>query len=138
MIHFYDKSREIVMKLSDFSFDNEQEQSIRFSSTISYAFYKASQNIESYRFDLEDLLKELNLLHANKINSVLFRPIEGQLEICFKQLEFGCIAVSLKLNYVDVDNYTHNMYESMLMINYEIDQSFIPELINEIEMVLKR
>ena len=46
MIHFYDKSRKLVMGLSDFSFDNGEEQKIRFSSSISYAFYKALRSEE--------------------------------------------------------------------------------------------
>lgn len=136
MINFYDKNRNIVMELSDFAFDNEQEQKIRFSSNISYAFYNAQRDIEDYRIYFEDFLKELNLLNENKIKIAQFRPIERQLEIYFKQLEFGRIAVSIKLNYLDSDNFTHDMYESMLAINYEIDQSFLTELIGEISAVL--
>lgn len=125
------------MKLSNFSFDNEQEQRIRFSSSISYAFYEALRDIEDYKIYFENFLKELNLLYVNKINIAQFRPIERQLEFYFKQLELGHIAVSITLNYLDFDNSTHNMYESMLMINYEIDQSFLPELIEEISTVLR-
>lgn len=136
MIHFYDKNRKVVMKLFKFSFDDEQEQKIRFSSSISYAPYKAFQYIEDYKVYFEDFLKELNLLNENKIKIAQFRPIERQLEIYFKQLEFGRIAVSIKLNYLDSDNFTHDMYESMLAINYEIDQSFLTELIGEISAVL--
>jgi hypothetical protein len=136
MMHFYDKSRKLVMELSDFSFDNEEEQKIRFSSSISYAFYKALRNIEDYRICFENFLKELNLLYENKIKIAKFQPIERQLEIYFKQLEFGNIAATIKLNYLDFDNSSHNMYESMLVINYGIDQSFLPELIDEVSAVL--
>lgn len=136
MIHFYDKSRKLVMELSDFSFDNGEEQKIRFSSSISYAFYKALRDIEDYSICFENFLKELNLLYENKIEIAQFRPIERQLEIYFKQLEFGNIAATIKLNYLDFDNSSHNMYESMLVINYEIDQSFLPELIDEVSAVI--
>lgn len=136
MIHFYDKNRKLVMELSNFSFDNEEEQKIRFSSSISYAFYKALRDIEDFSFCFEDFLKELNLLNENKIKIAKFRPIERQLEIYFKQLEFGNIAATIKLNYLDFDNSSHNMYESMLVINYEIDQSFLPELIDEVSAVI--
>lgn len=135
-IHFYDKNRKLVMELSNFSFDNEEEQKIRFSSSISYAFYKALRDIEDFSFCFEDFLKELNLLNENKIKIAKFRPIERQLEIYFKQLEFGNIAATIKLNYLDFDNSTHDMYESILVINYGIDQSFLPELIDEISAVL--
>ena len=124
------------MELSNFSFDDEQEQKIRFSSSISYAPYKAFQYIEDYKVYFEDLLKELNLLYLNKIKIAKFRPIERQLEIYLKQLDFGSIAVSIRLNYLDVDNFSHSMYESALEINYEIEQSFLPELIADISAVL--
>jgi len=136
MIHFYDKSRKLVMELSDFSFDNEEEQKIRFSSSISYSFYRALRDIEDYSICFENFLKELNLLYENKIKIAKFQPIERQLEVYFKQLEFGNIAATIKLNYLDFDNSTHDMYESMLVINYGIDQSFLPELIDEISAVL--
>ena len=136
MMHFYDKSRKLVMELSDFSFDNEEEQKIRFSSSISYSFYRALRDIEDYSICFENFLKELNLLYENKIKIAKFQPIERQLEVYFKQLEFGNIAATIKLNYLDFDNSTHDMYESMLVINYGIDQSFLPELIDEISAVL--
>ena len=85
------------MELSNFSFDNEEEQKIRFSSSISYAFYKALRDIEDFSFCFEDFLKELNLLNENKIKIAKFRPIERQLEIYFKQLEFGNIAATIKI-----------------------------------------
>ena len=136
MIHFYNRSREVVMELYDFSSDNEQEQGIKFFANVSYAFYKASRHIEDYKVYFESFLKELELLYDNKTKAAQFIPIERQIEIYFKQLEFGHIAVSIKLNYLNFDNFTHNMYESMLVINYEIDQSFLPELIGEISAVL--
>lgn len=124
------------MELSNFSFDNEEAESIRFSSSISYAFYKAMRDINDFSFCFENFLKELNLLYENKIKIAKFQPIERQLEVYFKQLEFGNIAATIKLNYLDFDNSTHDMYESMLVINYGIDQSFLPELIDEISAVL--
>jgi hypothetical protein len=137
MIHFYDKNRKVVMELSNFSFYNEQETRIKFSTNISYAFYKASRNIDDFKVYFDNFLKKLRLLYDNKIKIVQFVPLERQLEIYFKQFEFGNIAVSIKLNCLDFNNFTHNMYESMLVINYEIDQSFLPELIGEISTVLK-
>lgn len=124
------------MKLFDFSFSEQEEPRIKFSSIISYSFYKASREIEDYKSFLEAFLKELNLLYANKIEIAKFVPLERQLEIYFRKLEFGQISVSIRLNNVDFDNFTHNLYESKLEINYEIDQSFLPELIDEISTVI--
>jgi hypothetical protein len=137
MTHFYDKNREVVMILHDFSFEDVGEARINFSADISYAIYKASRSISDFKIAFDKFLKELKLLYECKVTTAQFVPLERQLEIYFKQLEFGHIAVSIKLNYLDFDNFTHNMYESMLVINYEIDQSFLPELIGEISTVLK-
>jgi hypothetical protein len=135
MIHFYDKNRKVVMELSSFSFDNEQEQGIKFFADVSYAFYKASRYIKDYKVYFESFLKELELLYDNKTKIAQFIPIERQIEIYFKQCdEFGHIDVSIKLNYFDID---YTMHGSTLSINYTIDQSFLPELIDEIDRVVK-
>jgi len=134
MIHFYNKDREVVMELYDFSFDNKQEQGIKFFANISFAFYKVSLYIENYKVYFESFLKELELLYDNKIMIAQFIPIERQLEFIFKKCEFGHIDVSLELNHFNMD---YRMYHSMLIINYEIDQSFLPELIGEISKVVK-
>ena len=124
------------MGLSRFSFDNEQEQGIKFFANVSYVFYKASRHIEDYKVFFESFLNELELLYDNKTKIAQFIPIERQIEIYFKQCdEFGHIDVSIKLNYFDID---YTMYESTLSINYKIDQSFLPELIEEISTVLAR
>jgi len=123
------------MELYDFSFDNKQEQGIKFSANISFAFYKATQDIEDYKIYLESFLQELKFLYENKRITAQFIPIERQIEIYFKQCdEFGHIDISIKLNHFDID---YTMYESNLIINYKIDQSFLPELIKEIEAVMK-
>jgi hypothetical protein len=56
MIHFYNKNREVVMELYDFSFDNEQEQRMNFVVNISFAFYEASRDIEDNKVYLESFL----------------------------------------------------------------------------------
>jgi hypothetical protein len=136
MVHFYNKNREVVMKLYDFSFDNKYEQVVNFSVDISYVFYKASQNIEDYKVYFESFLQELKMLCDNERTVAQFIPIERQIEIYLKQSdEFGHIEVSIKLNHFDID---YMIYESTLIINYGIDQSFLPELIEEISAVIEQ
>jgi hypothetical protein len=48
-------------------------------------------------------------------------------------MEYGHILVTIKLNYQDIDMIA---FESMLSIQYKIDQSFLPELIREIELAM--
>lgn len=136
MIHFYNKNREMIMLLHDFSFDNREEQVMKFSADISFAFYKASQIIEDFEWYIEMFLTDLQLLYNEKKNSARFIPIERQIEIYLKRCdEFGHIDVSIKLNDFDIDQ---TMYESSLIANYRIDQSFLPELIKEFSEVVKR
>jgi hypothetical protein len=136
MVHFYNKNREVMMKLYNFSFDNKQEQIAKFSAGISFAFYTALQDIEVYKVYLESFLQELELLYDNKRKVAQFIPIERQLEIYFKRYDgVGHIHVSIKLNHFDIDDM---IFESTLTLNYKIDQSFLPELIEEISEVIKQ
>ena len=133
MITFYDRERKPIMVLSDFSFNNETIPSIHFSVNISYFFYKVSREIENYKVYFDDFLNELNLLYEGKIELAKFVPIERELEIYFRQLDFGHILGTIKVNRFDIDDI---MLESTLIIQYKIDQSFLPELIQKFSAVL--
>ena len=129
MITFYDRERKPIMVLSDFSFNNETIPSIHFSVNISYFFYRVSREIENYKVYFD----ELNLLYEGKIELAKFFPIERELEIYFRQLDFGHILGTIKVNRFDIDDI---MLESTLSIQYKIDQSFLPELIQKFSAVL--
>ena len=133
MITFYDKNRKTVLKLNDFSSDNEIETRIKFYATISYAFYTATRDCEDFKVYLEKFSNELKLLYNREIETAQFVPLERQIEIYFKQIEFGNILATIKLNYLVTE---YIKYDSSLVIQYESDQSFIPDLIAEINSVL--
>jgi hypothetical protein len=132
-VNFYNNKREIIMVLYDFSFENKQEPVVRFAADISYAFYKASRNIEDYTVYFNKFLEELKNLYAGNNTSAQFVPIERELEIYFKQMEYGHIFATIKLNHF---NMYYTVLQSTLLLQYEIDQSFLPELIEEIDTVL--
>jgi len=133
MISFYDKNRKIVLKLSDFNSDYQIETRIKFTANISYAFFTASSDIEDFKVYLENFSNELKLLYDSKVETAQFVPFERQIEIYFKQFDFDKILVTIKLNHSVID---YSECVSTLTIQYEIDQSFIPDLINEINVVL--
>ena len=133
MITFYDRERKPIIILSDFSFNNETIPTIHFSVNISYFFYKVSREIENYKVYFDDFLNELNLLYEGKIELAKFVPIERELKIYFRQLDFGHILGTIKVNRFDIDDI---MLESTLSIQYKIDQSFLPELIQKFSAVL--
>ena len=132
MINFYDKNREIVMKLTDFASDSEIETRLKFSANISYAIYTAKREVDDFKIYFTNFLNELKLLYDNKIEAAQYVPLEREIEIYFKQLELGHIIVTIKINH-SVPDYV--LCNSSLIIQYEIDQSFLPELIQEIEAV---
>jgi len=133
MIHFYNKDRKEIMVLRNFSFDDIGEPRINFYADISYAIYKASRYISDFKVYFDKFLKELGLLYDGKIKATQLIPLERMLEIYFEQMEYGHILVTIKLNHFNMD---YAMLQSMLLIKYEIDQSFLPELIEEISAVL--
>lgn len=134
MIIFYNKNRKIVMKLADFASDNEIETRLKFSANISYAIYTAKREVDDFKIYFTNFLNELKLLYENKIETAQYVPLEREIEIYFKRLELGHIIVTIKLNH-SVPDYV--LCDSSLIIQYEIDQSFLPELIQEIEEVIK-
>ena len=133
MVHFYNNKRELIMTLYDFSFGNEQEPVVCFAADISYAFYKASRNVKDYKSYFLKFLEELIFLYAGRTTTAQFVPINRELEIYFKPMENGHIFATIKLNHFNLD---YTMLQSSLLLQYEIDQSFLPELIEEIDTVL--
>ena len=121
------------MKLTDFASDNEIETRLKFLVNISYAVYTATSETEDFKVYFERFSNELKMLYDNKINIAQYVPLERQIELYFKQLELGHIMVTIKLNHSVFDDVLCN---SSLTIQYEIDQSFLPELIQEIETVI--
>lgn len=132
MIHFYNKDRKAIMILRDFSFNGIGEPRINFYADISYTIYKASRYISDFKGYFDKFLKELELFYDGKIKTAQLVPLERMLEIYFKQMEYGHILATIKLNHFNPDN----MLQSTLSIQYEIDQSFLPELIEEIRAVI--
>ena len=116
-----------------FASDNEIETRLKFSANISYAIYTAKREVDDFKIYFTNFLNELKLLYDNKIETAQYVPLERGIEIYFKRLELGHIIVTIKLNH-SVPDYV--LCDSSLIIQYEIDQSFLPELIQEIEAVI--
>ena len=133
MIQFYNKNREVVMVLHDFLIDNESETKLSFFVDISFSFYKASREIKDYKVYFDKFLEELKMLYEDKIKTAQFIPIQRELEIYFEKMNFGYILATIKMNYFNLDEV---MLQSTLSIQYNIDQSFLPELIDEINAVI--
>ena len=131
-IHFYDKQHQTIMSFSKFNYQiNEPDfhNFILFQIDVNYSFFQASINTECLDIDLKNFLIALQKLYNLEIEKISFiQTIEKNIEMHFKLTKFGHIEILTQLrNHID---------KSILQFEYEIDQSFLPELIEEIQTVI--
>ena len=124
-IHFKDTRGVQIMKFSEFSFPESSIKKVRFTVAINYDFFKARTIVESEKFDFEDLITGLNKIYKKEWKSVGFHLIEKQFTMRFDSEETGYIKACIKLS--------NRMFTGTLEIAYIMDQTFIPELIREVE-----
>ena len=127
-INFYNKNREIIMLFSNFYLNKSLEDCLSFAIDVNYSFIKAHYKIECYLVEFENFIFNLKKLYSRDLKIVYFEPLERQITLKFNWVDFGNIVVEVKI---------HNQMDSaVIYFKYEIDQSFLPELIEEISIVL--
>jgi len=133
-ICFYDKNRNTVMSFSDFTFQKDViSDIIYFQINIDYVFFNVKTKIECEKNDFENIVKNIQNLYDGKKQSIVFSHLERQLFIKFDSLEFGQIKVTVELfQYI----FYNNVCKAILQFEYETDQSFLPELIEEIKTAI--
>lgn len=133
-INFYDKERSLIMSFSDFSIIDEDLEKIKFTINLSFGFFNISVDTEIYISYLQHFTHEIQVLYNNIPceKQAEFIPIERDVDILLESGCFGDISVRIKLYY---DNMNHNA-NGVLECNYTIDQSFLPELIEELESMV--
>ena len=132
-INFYNKDRELEMSFSAFKFEiNEPNfpNYILFQIDVKHSFIQASIKTECLDIDFKNLLMDLQKLYNFEIKTISFvQTIEKNITINFNLIKFGQILVHVTIQ-KQIDS-------TILQFEYGIDQSFLPELISEIEEVLK-
>ncbi|HPA13319.1 MAG: hypothetical protein KA023_10120 [Bacteroidales bacterium] len=128
-INFKNNEGILLMRFSEFSFHDSAIKRVCFEIDVNYDFFKAKTQVESERFDFEDLIIGLNKIYQREWKSIGFSPIEKQFSMQFDLQENGQINVHVKLN--------NPMFTGKFEFKYVIDQTFIPELIKEIETAIK-
>ena len=131
MIHFYDKQRKLVMVMSNFV--QNGGDIISCDVEVAYGGFSCTTSIEEFKCLFERFKDELVELYNGQRETANLSLMERQLYIDFKSLENGLIFCTLHLNHFEIRDYE---YQSSLMTQYECDQSFLPELINEFDKVL--
>ena len=132
-INFYNGDRTLKMSFSDFLFQKNMpnfDNFISFRINVKNNFVQASVETESLEEDFTNFILKLRDLYEMRVKQISFvQTIEKNIVIDFKQKELEYIDVLVRID--------HYIEEATLQFEYEIDQSFLPELIEEIETTLE-
>ena len=132
-VNFYTGDRKLIMFFSDFLFQKNMpdfDNFISFRINVNNNFVQASVEAESLEEDFTSFILKLRDLYEMRVKQISFvQTIEKNIMIDFKQKESEYIDVLVRID--------HYIEEATLQFEYEIDQSFLPELIEEIETTLE-
>jgi hypothetical protein len=129
-INFYDKSRNKVIHLYDFQIKDNQCNPIffDFKGKITFDFFNINANFYAEINDFKQLLNSLRQMYVEKKKIAVFNPLDPKVSI---KIEFHNLR-----NIEVMCNFSNNI-SACLNFSYTIDQSFLPELIEEISDVIK-
>lgn len=128
-VNFYNGDRALIMSFSEFSIERYISNFISFHVYVKNDIIQASVNTECTEEDFTNFLAKLHDLYEMREKKISFlQSIENNIQIDFNRNEMGSILVSVRIE--DYINFT------MLQLEYGTDQSFLPELIEEIETTL--
>lgn len=132
-IHFYNSERQLEMTFSDFRVQRNRpdfNDFVSFQVNVQHGIVRASFNTECLDIDLVNFNLSLQKLYKTEVTTAsFFQTIEKNIKITFNQNEFGEIIVR-----VTIQNQIEN---TILDFAYGTDQSFLPELIQEIEAIIQ-
>ena len=109
-------------------FDDDFKRVV-FNLSIDFEFFKAQTTLDAEEFDFLNMKECLQKIYNREWKSFVFNPIGEQFSIQFDLQETGQIKVRSKLS--------NPMFTGKFEIEYITDQTFIPELIKEIEIAMK-
>lgn len=128
-VNFYDKSRNLVFQLKDFKFSNTKVlKVVSFTGEGNFDFINFNSSFEAEEYDFINLKLSLEKLYNGSQKFISFNPLSGRFFIKF----------SLDNNQINVNcEVSNDLSTVVLNLKYCIDQSFIPELLIELDKVLK-
>lgn len=131
-VNFYNGDRVLIMSFSDFLFQKNMldfDNFISFRINVKNSFVQASVETESLEDDFTSFVLNLRDLYEMRVKKISFlQSIENNIQVDFNLNEMGGILVSVR-----IEDYINS---TMLQLEYGTDQSFLPELIEEIETTL--
>jgi hypothetical protein len=106
----------------------EAPKIVTFTGIVNFDFFHIETDFEAEEYDFKNLLLSLERMHRREQKYASFNPLSPKIRIKLSE-DMGQIE-----NKVEICN---DLYTGNLQFKYEIDQSFLPELIGEISTVLK-
>ena len=131
MIVLKSKDGNSIVTLSDFEFQTEVIHHVSFNIKFDYDFFNASTRLDAEEYDFIDMKDCLiKMLEKKKPRSFYFKPMDLYLVIFFNLLENGDLFTTLELS--------NPMFKGQFKCEFIIDNSYIPELISQIDIVIDR
>jgi hypothetical protein len=129
IVNFYNKEKHLLMQFKDFQFNRDEVlQIVTFAGIVDFDFFHLETNFEAEEYDFRNLLLSLEKMHKREQKYVTFNPLSGKI----------IIKLTAEMGQIDVKVEIHNTLSTCkLEFKYSIDQSFIPELVKEIDAVMK-
>ncbi|MCO5251563.1 MAG: hypothetical protein M9949_09110 [Candidatus Kapabacteria bacterium] len=118
-----------ILKISNLKKEYyEYFKRVVFDLSIEFEFFKVETTLDGEESDFLNLKKCLEKLYDGEWKSFYFEPIGNSFQMHFELQENGQIKVHSKLY--------NAMFTGMLEFEYLTNQTFLPELIKEIDTVM--
>ena len=131
MVKFIDSNRKRVFVIDEMHINSKEYFDLSFMIKINYSFFWAEKTISCEKEKFVNFKNDLMNLYVGKNGDLFFSDYERNIDINMKKDEVGHIVANVTLRDF------HNMLESHVFFEYVFDQSFLPELIEEIETTLE-
>lgn len=130
MVEFIDSNRKRVFVIDEMHINSKEYFDLSFMIKINYSFFWAEKTISCEKEKFVNFKNDLMNLYVGKNGDLFFSDYERNIDINMKKDEVGHIVANVTLRDF------HDMLESHVFFEYVFDQSFLPELIEEIETTL--
>ena len=131
MVEFIDSNRKRVFVIDEMHINSKEYFDLSFMIKINYSFFWAEKTISCEKEKFVNFKNDLMNLYVGKNGDLFFSDYERKIDINMKKDEVGHIVANVTLRDF------HDMLESHVFLEYVFDQSFLPELIEEIETTLE-
>ena len=131
MVEFIDSNRKRVFVIDEMHINSKEYFDLSFMIKINYSFFGAEKTISCEKEKFVNFKNDLMNLYVGKNGDLFFSDYERNIDINMKKDEVGHIVANVTLRDF------HDMLESHVFFEYVFDQSFLPELIEEIETTLE-